>query len=76
MTPTLFDQVLAAARQLPPRERARLVAVVVEELAAPPTSVSAASDDVLAELDQLIAEAAAAGPTAVDSADLISELRR
>ena len=33
MTQTPFEQALATVRQLPPRERARLVAVVVEELA-------------------------------------------
>jgi hypothetical protein len=36
MTIPTFEQVLAAARQLPPHDRARLVAVVVTELAPPP----------------------------------------
>jgi hypothetical protein len=36
MTQTVFEQALATVRQLPPRERARLVAVVVEELAVHP----------------------------------------
>lgn len=38
MTQTFFEQALAAVRQLPPRERARLVAVVVEELAMQPVA--------------------------------------
>ncbi len=36
MTQTTFEQALATVRQLPPRERARLVAVVVEELVVQP----------------------------------------
>lgn len=72
-----FDQALATVRQLPPRERARLVAVIVEELAALPAGAPAAdSDDVLDELDQLIAEASHAGPAAADSADVITGMRR
>jgi hypothetical protein len=31
-----FDQALALARRLPPRDQARLIALLVEELAAPP----------------------------------------
>lgn len=38
MTQITFEQALATVRQLPPRERARLVAVVVEELAMPPVA--------------------------------------
>lgn len=38
MTLQTFDQVLMSARQLAPCERARLIAHLAEELAAPPAS--------------------------------------
>lgn len=40
MTTLTFDQVLTAIRQLPPHERAQLMAVVVTELAPPPATES------------------------------------
>lgn len=77
MSTLTFDQTLAAARQLPPRERARLVALVVAELAEPAAPApSSTPADALDDLEQLISDAAAAGPVAVDSAHLISEMRR
>ena len=74
MTPTTFDQVLAAARQLPPRERARLVAVVVEELVtvpAPPRQ----NQDSWAQLDAFIDDFHATYPDADPAAQLLADRR-
>jgi hypothetical protein len=38
-----FDQALALARRLPPRDQARLIALLVEELAAAPAPAAGAS---------------------------------
>lgn len=64
--PTL-DQVLTLARKLPVADKVRLIARLAPEVD---------DDNILAELDQLISKAAAAGPAAVDSADLVSAMRR
>lgn len=53
MTTTLFDQALAAARQLPPRERARLVAAVVDELAEPIVTTPQPTNDAWEQLERL-----------------------
>jgi hypothetical protein len=77
--PPTLDQVLMLATRLPPADKLRLIArlapqvvyVLSEAHAAP-----VADDDLLLELDTLIADAADVGPAAHDSADVISQMRR
>ena len=80
MTTTPFDQVLTAARALPPRERARLIGQLAKELAglALVSVVDAASADTTAwdDFAALAADPAVAEPLTQDSAVIISEMRR
>ncbi len=53
MTTTTFERVLDAARQLSRQDRARLIATVAEELAAPITPAEQQTIDPWQRLDQL-----------------------
>lgn len=78
-TPTL-DQVLILATHLPPADKLRLIERLTPQVAhalpVPAAPEEADADDLLNELDQLIADAATLGPTPRDSAEVISEMRR
>lgn len=75
-----LDHVLSLATRLPPADKLRLIERLAPQVAhALPvlaTTEQADTDDLLGELDQLIAEAAALGPASRDSAEVISEMRR
>lgn len=74
-SPTL-DQVLTLATRLSAGDKLRLIARLAPQVAQVLPAPTAVADDLLAELDDLIAESAALGPTAQDSAAIISEMRR
>lgn len=78
MTTMTFEQVLSGARQLPPQERARLVATVVEELAAPrvePAS-SITNNDAWDRLNQFRKELAALEPRSMTLPEQLEADRR
>jgi hypothetical protein len=50
MTTATVDQALALARQLPPRDRARLIALIAHDLAIEPTPAPTATGDPWAAL--------------------------
>lgn len=77
--PTLA-QVLTLAQRLPAVDKLRLIErlapQVAQALPVPTAPEGAATDELLGELDQVIADTAALGPAPRDSADVISEMRR
>lgn len=78
MTTMTFEQVLSGARQLPPQERARLVATVVEELAAPPAepAQSTTNNDAWERLNQFRTELAALEPRSMTLPEQLEADRR
>jgi hypothetical protein len=77
---TTFAEVLAGARMLTPTERARLIALLAEELAlraqASNTAAQAAYDEAWARWDRLRADLAALGPTTPTLAEQLDQDRR
>ncbi|NTV62577.1 MAG: hypothetical protein HGA65_03440 [Oscillochloris sp.] len=65
MTTATVDQALALARQLPARERARLIALIAQDLAIEPAPPALATGDpwaaLFATMDQVAASPALAG---------------
>jgi hypothetical protein len=76
-TSTTYDEALAVARRLPLAEQLRLARALADAAMRGSESWPAEQGgDLIAELDDLVAEAEVLGPAARDSADLIREMRR
>ena len=75
MSTLSFEQVLAGARMLPPRERARLIARLAEDLIATPDASSAASTraadawEQLNEVRQAFGQAQPVSPSPAEQLD-------
>ncbi len=74
--PPTLDQVLTLATRLPPADKLRLIERLAPQVALVLPVTTDEAGDPLAELDDLIAESAALGPAAQDSAEVISGMRR
>jgi hypothetical protein len=78
-TTATFADVLAGARMLTPTERARLIALLAEELATPiphPPTPPAAGNDAWERLNQFRTEIAALGPRTRTLAEQLDQDRR
>src|SRR3954469_22117147 len=79
MTATPFDQALTAARRLAPRERARLIAQLAEELVEPALAIEEAapsSEDAWERLSRFRDDLYALGPVSPTLAEQLDADRR
>jgi len=78
MTIQTLDTVLTAARQLAPRDRARLVARIVEEMVEPTAAVAPqpANNDAWEQMNKIRAEFATLQPVAGSPAEQLERDRR
>ena len=79
MSTLSFDKVLAEARMLPARERARLIARLAEDLVAPPevsSSASSKTTDAWEQLSQVRQAFGRAEPVTPSPADQLDRDRR
>jgi hypothetical protein len=75
MSTITFDQVLTTARQLPPHERARLIACLAEELVSPRHD-DATGNDAWERLKQIGADIAASPQIGLSLTDELTAIRR